>query len=61
MEKQIATKRIFGTDRYGREVLVAAPGQPIPKGFKPNAEKAPEPKAKPASRGSRKGAKPKAE
>ena len=34
MPKQIATRRIYGLDRHGREVLVAAPGQPVPDGFR---------------------------
>lgn len=29
MEKKLATQRVFGRDSRGREVLVAAPGQPI--------------------------------
>lgn len=33
MKKQIADRRIYGTDGHGREVLVAAKGQPIPEGF----------------------------
>jgi len=32
-EKRIADRRIYGQDQYGRTVLVAAPGQPIPPGF----------------------------
>lgn len=34
MPKRIATKRIYGIDHHGREVLVAAPGQPIPDGYR---------------------------
>jgi hypothetical protein len=33
MKKQIADRRIYGTDSRGRRVLVAAAGQPIPEGF----------------------------
>jgi hypothetical protein len=31
--RPIADRRIYGTDAYGRTVLVAAAGQPIPEGF----------------------------
>lgn len=33
MPRKKATKRIYGVDRHGRTVLVAAPGQSIPEGF----------------------------
>lgn len=32
-KRPIAKERIYGTDAYGRRVLVAAAGQPIPEGF----------------------------
>lgn len=34
MPQEIAKTRIYGIDGRGREVLVAAPGQPIPAGFR---------------------------
>jgi hypothetical protein len=38
---EIAPHRIYGTDHKGRRVLVAAKGQPIPRGFNFRAEQGP--------------------
>jgi hypothetical protein len=46
-EKRIADRRIYGKDAYGRDVLVAAVGQPIPPGFDVGAATTPTPAAAP--------------
>lgn len=59
MPGRIATKRIYGIDRHGREVLVAAPGQVVPAGYRQTAPPvdfqapAPEPDRTPADELSR--------
>lgn len=41
-EKRIADRRLYGKDAYGRDVLVAAKGQPIPPGFEAQPRQAAE-------------------